>query len=162
MFSVSLTNSELPEPRLLPEATRRQVIPVPVYTDFKMHDMCDAEDSSNREPLDMNQTSWTQKFQLGNCRFLTKRLWGAANEAPYWHHGLFTTMRQAIGAHYGEGSISRKAFLALSQADQDAVIEFLKTLQVLPPGTKSLIVDENHRPRQWPPVRSISSNQRPH
>ena len=33
----------------------------------------------------------------GNCRFLTKRLWGAANEPPFFHHGLFTTLRQ-LGA----------------------------------------------------------------
>jgi hypothetical protein len=31
------------------------------------------------------------------------------------------------------------------------VIEFLKTLQVLPPGTKDRIVDENYRARTWPP-----------
>ena len=35
--------------------------------------------------------------------------------------------------------------------DQDSLIEFLKTLQVLPPGTKDLIVDENFKARPWPP-----------
>jgi hypothetical protein len=33
----------------------------------------------------------------------------------------------------------------------DAIIEFLKTLQVLPPGTHSLVVDESGRPKPWPP-----------
>ena len=50
----------------------------------------------------MNQTVWSPKFTAGNRRFLTKRLWGAANEPPYFHHGLFTTMRQAVLAHSGE------------------------------------------------------------
>jgi hypothetical protein len=30
-----------------------------------------------------------------------------------------------------------------------AVIEFLKSLQVLPPGTPTLVVDERGRPRWW-------------
>ena len=49
----------------------------------------------------------------GNCRFLTKRLWGAANEPPFFHHGLFTTLRQSILAHAGEARPSRRAFEAL-------------------------------------------------
>jgi len=30
--------------------------------------------------------------------------------------------------------------------------QFLKSLQVLPPGTKSLVVDETYQPRPWPPA----------
>ena len=40
---------------------------------------------------------------------------------------------------------------SLPADDQDCVIEFLKTLQVLPPGTKDLMVDENFCARPWPP-----------
>ena len=32
----------------------------------------------------------------------------------------------------------------------DAVIEFLKSLQVLPPGTRALVVNEQGRPKEWP------------
>jgi hypothetical protein len=99
----------------------------------------------------MNQSQWSKKFKEGNCRFLTKRLWGAANEPPFFHHGLFTTLRQSVLAHAGEADASRKAFKLLPAHEQDALIEFLKTLQVLPPGTRDLIVDENFRPRSWPP-----------
>jgi hypothetical protein len=57
-------------------------------------------------------------------------------------------------AHAGEAEASRKAFQLLPAPEQDALIEFLKTLQVLPPGTRDLIVDENFRPRAWPvPIR---------
>lgn len=31
------------------------------------------------------------------------------------------------------------------------MIEFLETLQVLPPGTKHLIIDEHGQKKQWPP-----------
>ena len=61
-------------------------------------------------------------------------------------------MRQAVLAHAGEAMDAKRAFEGLSKYDRDSVIEFLKTLQVLPPGTKDLIVDENFRAREWPPV----------
>ena len=81
--------------------------------------------------------------------FLTKRLWGAASEPPYFHHGKFTTLREAVLAHAGEALESRKAYEALTVSDQDAVIEFLKSLRILPPGTRSLAVDEYGRPRHF-------------
>ena len=122
---------------------------VEAYTDFKLHNMCAPGEVA--EPLDMNQAQWSKTFKAGNCRFLTKRLRGAANEPPFLHHGLFTTMRQAVLAHAGEAHTAWLAFQALPAADQDAVIEFLKTLQVLPAGTKDRIVDEHYQARPWPP-----------
>ena len=50
-------------------------------------------------------------------------------------------------AHAGEALESRRAFESLSKLEQDSVIEFLKSLQALPPGTTALIVDEHFRPR---------------
>ncbi|MGH9437042.1 MAG: hypothetical protein ACRD22_03895 [Terriglobia bacterium] len=38
-----------------------------------------------------------------------------------------------------------RAFRLLSKYDQDSIIEFLKLLQVLPPGTRSLCVDQDER-----------------
>lgn len=148
-LAVDLSSSELPPPRLKPDPANPDTVWVPAYTDFKLHDICDPEDPG--EPLDQNQTPWTPKFRKGNRRFLTRRLWGAANEPPYFHHGLFTTMRKAILAHSGEALEQRKAFERLKPYDQDSIIEFLKTLQVLPPGTDALVVDENFHPKQWPP-----------
>jgi cytochrome c peroxidase len=87
----------------------------------------------------------------GNRRFLTRKLWDAANEPPFFHHGQFTTLGAAVLAHDGEARRSREQFEALRPHERDAIIEFLKTLQVLPPGTKSLVVDENGRPKEWPP-----------
>ena len=121
---------------------------VDAYTDFKLHDICRSADDV--EPLDMNQSQWSKKFNQGNCRFLTKRLWGAANEPPFFHHGQFTTLRRSVLAHSGEAIESRQAFQRLSAYDRDALIEFLKTMQVLPPGTKDRIVDEAFHARDWP------------
>lgn len=145
-LKVDLTSDILPAPRLHPDASG--VVWVEAYTDFKLHDICEP---GTAEPLDMNQSQWSKKFKEGNCRFLTKRLWGAANEPPFFHHGLFTTLRQSVLAHAGEAKSSREAFQALPAAEQDALIEFLKTLQVLPPGTRARVVDENYRERAWPP-----------
>lgn len=146
-FRVDLSSDMLPAPRLRPDVSG--VVWVEAYTDFKLHDICEPGEA---EAIDMNQSQWSKKFKEGNCRFLTKRLWGAANEPPFYHNGLFTTLRQSVLAHAGEALGSRQAFQALTAAEQDSVIEFLKTLQVLPPGTKDRIVDENFRIRIWPPL----------
>jgi cytochrome c peroxidase len=84
--------------------------------------------------------------------FLTRKLWGVANEPPYFHHGKFTTLREAVLAHGGEAAGVRARFLALLPAEQDAIIKFLKTLQVLPPGTAFPVVDENGLPRLDDPL----------
>jgi len=44
---------------------------------------------------------------------------------------------------------ARAAFDALPAFERDSIIEFLKSLQVLPPGTNVLAVDERGRPRSW-------------
>lgn len=150
--SLDLTSAALPQPRLVPDA--KSVVWVDAYTDFKLHDICEP---GAREPLDQNQSQWSTRLHDGNCRFLTKRLWGAANEPPFFHHGLFTTLRQSILAHGGEAADSRRQFNALPAAERDAVIEFLKTLQVLRPGTAARIVDEDYQPRQWPPAAATST-----
>ena len=149
-LKVDLSSSLLPSPRLSPDASG--TVWVEAFTDFKLHNICEPGEG---EPLDMNQSQWSKRFTEGNCRFLTKRLWGAANEPPFFHHGLFTTLRQSVLAHSGEARETRQAFQKLSATQQDALIEFLKTLQVLPPGTRDRVVDENFRARTWPPKGDV-------
>jgi CxxC motif-containing protein (DUF1111 family) len=96
----------------------------------------------------MQEPAGSEDFFSGNRKFLTKKLWGAANEPPYFHHGKFTTLREAVLAHAGEALASRTALLALPSSEQDAVIEFLKSLRVLPPETRHLVIDEDGKPRQ--------------
>jgi hypothetical protein len=146
--SMNLNSDLLPAPRL---KERAGVTWVPAFTDLKLHDITNGPGDPNREVLNMHFPAGSDEFFAGNGEFLTRKLWGAANEPPYYHHGRYTTMRQSVLAHAGEAEAERLAFEALSSAERDAVIEFLKTLQVLPGDVTSRFVDENFQPRRWPP-----------
>jgi len=153
-LSVDLTDSRLPTPRLRPV---NGVVMVPAYTDLKLHDITSGAADPNREALDMQFAPGTDAFAAGNGRFVTRKLWGTANEPPFFHHGMFTTLRQAVLAHAGEAANATAAFNALSSYEQDCVIEFLKSLQVLPPGTRHLVIDERGHEREWPPHEGIKN-----
>jgi len=129
-LTVDLSDSRLPGRRLKP---RNGTVWVPAFTDMKLHDITSGPNDPNREHVDINQPGGSPEFLAGNRFFLTKKLWGAANERPYFHHGQFTTLREATLAHSGEALASRLSFESLGSARQDEVIEFLKTLQVPPP-----------------------------
>jgi hypothetical protein len=147
-LAVDLTSDALPLPRL--KATHG-VVMVPAYTDLKVHDITAGPDDPNCEPLDQNQPAGSPGFFAGNCKFITRKLWGFYNQGgAFMHHGKFTTAREAIEAHNGEALAQRKAYDALPAEEQNDLIEFLKSLQVLPPGSKSLVVDENGKPKGWP------------
>ena len=147
VYAIDLTSPHLPGPRLRLDG---DVINVPVYTDFKLHNLCDTPMDPNAELLDQNRLMGSAAFFEGNQLFLTKRLWDIGSKPNHFHHGKFTTIRESILAHGGEARENRKAFIMLGADDQGAIIEFLKSLRVLPPGTKSLTVDENGDPVKWP------------
>jgi len=132
-LSVDLTSKDLPRPRLKP---KKGVVHVPAFTDLKLHDITCGPGDPNIEPLDMQQAPGSAGFFAGNSKFITRKLWGVANEPPFFHHGQFTTLREAVLAHCGEALASREAFEGLSADLQNSLIEYLKTFQILPPGTK--------------------------
>ena len=103
-------------PRLAREADGS--VFVPVYTDFKRHDMGPTLDTEQLVQAGVPTRMW-----------LTKKLWGFASEPPFLHHGRATTITEAILWHGGEGQAARDAFAALAPDDQADVIEFLKTLK---------------------------------
>jgi hypothetical protein len=145
---VDLTSETLPLPRLHEYGG---IVVVPAYTDLKIHDITTGPGDPNCEVLDQNQTAGSQGFFAGNCKFITRKLWGFYNQGgAFMHHGKFTTAREAIQAHNGEALAQRQAFDALPPDQQKDVIEFLKSLQILPPGSRSLVVDENGNPKLWP------------
>ena len=145
-LNIDLTSDELPGPRLKPQAG---IVWVPAFTDFKLHDITAGPADPNREPLDMNQPEGSPNFFAGNGKFITRKLWGIANQHSFGHHGLYTTMREAVLAHTGEALDSRLAFQTLSDYDRDSIIEFLKSLQILPASAAGLVVDENYHKRAW-------------
>lgn len=145
-WMVDLGDSRLPSPRL---SADDGLLKVPAFTDLKLHDICLGPNDPNIEPIDMSQPAGSPGFFGGNRMFLTKKLWGCANEPPYFHHGQYTTLREAVLGHDGEAAASKRAFAALTEHEKNCVIECLKSLQILPPGTRSLVVDEHGRPRTW-------------
>lgn len=134
-LTIDLSSDELPQPRLKPT---NGIVWVPAFTDLRLHDITSGPDDPNAEALDQ-QKSGSAVFD-GNRRFISKKLWGIANEPPYYHHGMYTTMREAIVAHAGEALAAKTGFDHLQPSERDGIIEFLKTLQVLPLGTKRLVV----------------------
>ncbi|MCF7733670.1 MAG: hypothetical protein K9N23_18425 [Akkermansiaceae bacterium] len=150
-LTVDLSQPTLPGPRLVPHGKQ---VEVPCYSDLKVHDITSGPSDPNREILDMNETPGSPAFFAGNSRFLTRRLWDVGNKPNFFHHGKFTTLRQAIANHFGEAELSRQAFDSLAEFDRACVIEFLKSLQVIDRPTTSRIVDEDGRPKSWPPRSS--------
>ena len=148
-LTIDLNDTSLPLPRL--RADGSGVTHVRAFTDLKLHDITDGPTDPNREPLNMHFPAGSVEFFEGNSRFITRKLWGVANEPPFFHHGQYTTMRRAIEAHHGEAEPANIAWQGLSEYRKNAVIEFLKTLQVLPAGTQWLVVDENFNRKRWPP-----------
>jgi hypothetical protein len=153
-LTVDLTSNMLPLPRLHDHGG---VVMVPAYTDLKVHDITTGPGDPNCEPLDQNQPAGSVGFFAGNCKFITRKLWGFYNQGgAFMHHGKFTTAREAVEAHNGEALDQRKAFDALPADEQNDLIEFLKSLQVLPPGSESLVVDENGKAKPWPVISSAN------
>ncbi|MDE3135228.1 MAG: thiol oxidoreductase [Acidobacteriota bacterium] len=148
-LTVDLTSDDLPGPRLRPVGG---TLWVPAYTDLKLHDITSGLGDPSAEPLDQNQPAGSPAFFAGNRKFLTAKLWGFYNEnGSFMPNGKCTTAREAIEQHNGEALDSRRAFDRLSAADRDDIVEFLKSLRVLPRGAKSLVVDEHGSEKTWPP-----------
>lgn len=125
-----------PTPRL--ERTSGGSAIVRAYTDLKRHVICDEQD-----PFFCNE----RRVQDGvpSNRFLTRKLWDVGSTAPYGHRGDLTTITEAILHHAGEARPQRDRFTALGQAEQAAIVEFLKTLQVLPPGAPPVVTESELR-----------------
>jgi hypothetical protein len=160
-LTVDLTGNALPLPRL---RAHHGAVLVEAYTDLKLHDISATSKPATDpecEPLDQNQPAGSPGFFAGNCKFITRKLWGFYNQGgAFMHHGKFTTAREAVEAHNGEALSQRLSFDALPAGLQNDLIEFLKSLQVLPPGSKSLVVDEHGNPKEWPPSGDPSQDER--
>ncbi|MEM7205637.1 MAG: di-heme oxidoredictase family protein [Planctomycetota bacterium] len=90
-------------------------IRVPMFSDLKRHDMGPRLAETTGKALDP--------------LFVTPRLWGVADTAPYLHDGRALTLSDAILMHGGEAQTARDAFAALAAADRVAVLTFLRTLR---------------------------------
>ena len=68
---------------------------------------------------------------------------------PYYHHGQYTTMREAIEAHAGEATGVMAVWQALSDESRADVIEFLKSLRILDSSSKHDVVGERGTQVHW-------------
>ena len=101
---------------------------VPLFSDLKRHVIADDEHSYFANEL------LGQRYIPRNV-FLTTKLWGVGNTAPFGHRGDITTLREAISYHGGEANDARSAYEALAKDTQADVIEFLKSLQLVEKGS---------------------------
>ncbi|GJM10524.1 MAG: thiol oxidoreductase [Lysobacteraceae bacterium] len=90
---------------------------VPLYSDLKRHKMGAA----------LAETF--EGGEIANDEFITARLWGIADTAPYLHDGRATTLREAIEYHGGEAEVARDGFLGLSSEQQSQLLAFLDQLR---------------------------------
>ena len=98
------------------EADENGAAVVRLYGDLKRHYM------GHRLAENIDETG------TGRASWITKELWGVGSTPPYLHNGSATTLTEAILAHGGEGRESRRAFSNLSEADQVALVVFLRNL----------------------------------
>ncbi len=95
---------------------------IPLFSDLKRHTIADNENNHFANEL------LGQRF-IPRDVFLTPRLWGVGDSAPYGHRGDVTTLREAILHHGGEAAASRQMFANMPAQRQAEIIEFLKSLK---------------------------------
>ena len=86
-----------------------------LYSDLKRHDMGPGLSETTGGDLDPY--------------FVTPRLWGISDTAPYLHDGRAPTLREAILAHGGEGQFAADGFAALAPTAQEELLTFLDSLR---------------------------------
>jgi CxxC motif-containing protein (DUF1111 family) len=80
----------------------------------------------------MYQFEWknfsVEKYRSSANRMRTAPLWGVRQQPMLMHDGKSLTFRDAIQRHRGEASEVTEKFKKLSGTDQEAIVEFLKSL----------------------------------
>jgi len=94
--------------------------PVWLFSDLKRHDM-GRENASRHEYRGVARN-----------HYLTPRLWGVADSAPYLHDGRAPSFDYAIAGHDGEGRAARRAFNALEHHEKGPLRVYLMSLRRAP------------------------------
>src|SRR5258705_3070 len=90
--------------------------PVRLYSDLLLHDM---------------GSGVADRFEQGSAtgsEFRTMPLWRVADRQHFLHDGRAKTIIDAIQAHGGQAAGALAAFQALSQADLQALLDFLNCI----------------------------------
>src|SRR5882757_159447 len=106
------------------------------YSDFLLHDIGTGDGivvaMQEHYGKRMYQIQWRdlslEAYQATANRMRTAPLWGVRMRPMLMHDGASLTFRDAILRHRGEASNVTENFENLSEADQRAIVEFLKSL----------------------------------
>ena len=115
-----------------------------IFTDFKRHDL--------------GENFYEKNFDNSvTTHFMTEPLWGVGSTPPYGHDGRSNTLDEVIHRHGGEALASKLAFKALSAAEEDQVLDFLRVLVLFsPPDTSSNLDPADSTHPDFPFVKSGS------
>ncbi len=91
--------------------------PVWAFSDFKRHDLGEEAAALHVD------------HGVAPTVYLTRRLWGMAQSAPYFYDGRAPTIDAAIAGHGGEGATARDAFNALTFDEKGAMRIYLLSLR---------------------------------
>jgi CxxC motif-containing protein (DUF1111 family) len=106
------------------------------YGDFLMHDVGTGDGILQAIPEHYGKKVFQmmsgylskQDFESSRNKIRTAPLWGVRLRPRLMHDGASLTFRDAIVRHHGEASHVTTQFQKLTRADQEAIIEFLKSL----------------------------------
>ncbi|MEL7061510.1 MAG: di-heme oxidoredictase family protein, partial [Acidobacteriota bacterium] len=97
-----------------------------VFTDLQHHDL---------GPKFRHYTYRNERVSYASQFFRTPPLWGVAATPPYGHDGRSLTLDDVIRRHGGEAEESTQAYVTAPVEDREAVLAFLRTLQLYIPET---------------------------
>ena len=106
------------------------------YSDFLLHDvgtgdgiLVAMEEHYGRHMYEIKWKNLSlETYRSSANRVRTAPLWGVRTHSMLMHDGASLTLRDAIVRHRGEASDVTKRFERLSQADQEALVDFLESL----------------------------------
>jgi CxxC motif-containing protein (DUF1111 family) len=106
------------------------------YGDFLMHDVgtgdgilqATREHYGNKVFQMMSGYLSKQDFESSRNKIRTAPLWGVRLRPRLMHDGASLTLRDAILRHHGEATHISQRFEKLKAGDQEAIVEFLKSL----------------------------------
>jgi len=100
------------------ERNKKGGLIIRMFSDLKRHDMGDAL-----------AESFHRADEQQNREFITAKLWGVADTAPYLHDGRAMTLHEAIMLHGGEAEAAREAYMQLKDDQKNDILLFLKSLR---------------------------------
>lgn len=105
------------------------------FGDFLLHDVGTGDgivipivEHYGRATRQMPRECSAENFQKTRTRVRTAPLWGVRLRTRLMHDGNTVTLRDAILRHAGEAAQSTRNFRKLAAADQQSLLEFLKSL----------------------------------